>query len=53
MREAYQAVQRGVFDLDIILENSVTYNLGDIAEVFTQEAEALDTQASLKTIVVP
>lgn len=53
MREAYRAVQRGVFNLDIIFENSVTYKLDEIDEVFAKEAEALDTQDSLKTIIVP
>jgi threonine dehydrogenase-like Zn-dependent dehydrogenase len=53
MREAYRAVQRGVFNLDIILENSVRYPLAEIADVFASEAAALDQQASLKTIIVP
>ncbi|MFN2286024.1 MAG: zinc-binding dehydrogenase, partial [Anaerolineae bacterium] len=53
MREAYRAVQRGVFNLDVIFENSVTYRLDEIDEVFAREAEALDTQGSLKTIIVP
>lgn len=53
MREAYRAVQRGVFNLDIIFENSVTYKLDEIDEVFAREAEALDMQDSLKTIIVP
>ena len=53
MREAYRAVQRGVFNLDIIFENSVTYKLDEIDEVFAREADALDTQDSLKTIIVP
>ena len=53
MREAYRAVQRGVFDLDIILRNSVRHRLDEIAEVFAREAEALDTQRSLKTIITP
>lgn len=53
MREAYTAVQRGVFNLDIILENSVRYRLDEIADVFAAEADALDTQASLKTIILP
>ena len=53
MREAYRAVQRGVFDLDIIFENSVTYRLDEIAEVFERESENLDTQSSLKTLVIP
>jgi L-iditol 2-dehydrogenase len=53
MREAYRAVQRGVFDLDIIFEHSVTYRLDEIAEVFRQEARDLDTQASLKTLIIP
>ena len=34
MREAYRAVQRGVFDLDIIFEQSVSHRLADIADVF-------------------
>ncbi len=53
MREAYRAVQRGVFDLDIIFENSLKYRLDEIPEVFEKEAEPLDRQASLKTIIVP
>jgi L-iditol 2-dehydrogenase len=53
MREAYRAVQRGVFDLDIILRNSVRYRLDEIADVFAREAEALDAQSSLKTIMIP
>jgi len=53
MREAYRAVQRGVFDLDIILRNSVRYRLDEIAGVFEREAEALDAQSSLKTILTP
>ena len=53
MREAYRAVQRGVFNLDIIFENSVTHKLDDIDTVFATESAALDTQSSLKTIIVP
>lgn len=52
-REAYRAVQRGVFNLDIILQNSDRYTLAQLGDVFAQEAEALDTQASLKTIITP
>jgi L-iditol 2-dehydrogenase len=53
MREAYQAVSRGVFDLDIILANSVRYPLAEIDAVFGREAKDLDTQGSLKTIILP
>jgi threonine dehydrogenase-like Zn-dependent dehydrogenase len=53
MREAYRVVQRGVFNLDIIFENSVKYPLAQIADVFSQEAAALDKQSSLKTIIIP
>ena len=53
MREAYQAVQRGVFNLDIIFENSKTYRLDDIAEVYKNETEAIDRQNSLKTLIIP
>lgn len=53
MREAYRAVQRGVFDLDIIFQNSVSYPLDQIAQVFAQESQALDEQASLKTLIIP
>jgi len=52
-REAYRAVQRGVFDLDIILRNSDRYTLDELGDVFAKEAEALDTQASLKTLIIP
>lgn len=53
MREAYRAVQRGVFNLDIVLEGSVRYRLDEIDDVFAREAKALDTQGSLKTLVIP
>ena len=53
MRQAYRAVQRNVFDLDIVFANSVTYKLEDIADVFAREAEALDQQNSLKTLIIP
>lgn len=53
MREAYRAVQRGVFDLDIILRNSVSYRLDQIADVFKKEAADLDTQGSMKTLIIP
>jgi len=53
MREAYRAIQRGVFNIDIILDNSKKYKLDDIGKVFAKETEALDEQASLKTLVLP
>ncbi len=53
MREAYRAVQRGVFNLDIIFENSKTYRLDEIAEVYKEETESIDRQSSLKTLIVP
>jgi threonine dehydrogenase-like Zn-dependent dehydrogenase len=53
MREAYTAVQRGAFNLDIVLRHSMTYRLDEIADVFEREAEALDTQSSLKTLIIP
>lgn len=53
MREAYRAVERGVFNLDVIFENSVRYTLDEIDAVFARESEHLDTQGSLKTLIVP
>jgi hypothetical protein len=53
MRKAYRAVQRGVFNLDIIFDNSVRYKLDEIPDVFEKEAQALDTQSSLKTLIIP
>jgi threonine dehydrogenase-like Zn-dependent dehydrogenase len=53
MREAYRAVQRGVFNLEVIFENSVSYRLAEVADVFRKESEAIDTQSSLKTLIVP
>jgi threonine dehydrogenase-like Zn-dependent dehydrogenase len=53
MREAYRAVQRGVFDLDIIFANSVTHRLEELPEVFRQESENPDAQDSLKTLILP
>ena len=53
IRLAYRAVQRGVFNLDIIYEHSVRYRLDELADVFETEAAALDRQSSLKTVIVP
>ena len=53
MREAYRAVRRGVFNIDIILENSVRYRLDELPTVFKKETETIDQQASLKTIITP
>jgi L-iditol 2-dehydrogenase len=53
MREAFIAVQRGVFDLDAIFEHSISYRLSEVADVFARESEALDMQQSLKTVIVP
>lgn len=52
MREAYRAVQRGVFNLDIVFKNSVSHTLADIADVFAQE-NAVGHQSSLKTLIIP
>jgi L-iditol 2-dehydrogenase len=52
MREAYRVVQRGVFNLDIIFENSVRYRLDQLPDVFSQEADDRE-QNSLKTIISP
>jgi len=52
MREAYRAVQRGVFDLDIILAHSRRHRLDEIAQVFRCEANE-GGQNSLKTLVLP
>jgi threonine dehydrogenase-like Zn-dependent dehydrogenase len=53
MREAFRAVERGVFNLDVILEHSERHPLDDIGEIFRKEAEAGDSQASLKTLILP
>ena len=53
MREAFRVVQRGVFNLDIIFQNSVTYSLADLPTVFQSETGNLAQQGSLKTIILP
>jgi hypothetical protein len=53
MREAYRAVERGVFNLDIIFENSVSYRLDQIVDVFAEENAAVEDQGSLKTLIIP
>jgi threonine dehydrogenase-like Zn-dependent dehydrogenase len=53
MREAYRAVERGVFNLDIILEHSARYRLEKLPAVFAREAEAPEEQSSLKTLIIP
>lgn len=53
MREAYRAVERGVFDLEIIFANSVRYRLDQLPEVFARETGDLAEQSSLKTIILP
>ena len=47
MREAYRAVERGAFDLDIIFDNSIRYKLSEIAEVFRSERADPEKQSSL------
>ncbi len=53
MREAYRAVQRGVFNLDVVFENSKRYRLDDLAEVFKNETKDVGRQSSLKTLIIP
>jgi hypothetical protein len=53
MREAFRAVERGVFDLDIILQNSTRHRLADLPAVFQAETASDEEQGSLKTIVIP
>ncbi|MEZ4680474.1 MAG: hypothetical protein R2932_40295 [Caldilineaceae bacterium] len=53
MREAYRVVERGVFDLDIIFQNSVTYRLDELPQVFAQETKNIELQGSLKTLILP
>ena len=53
MREAYRAVERGVFDLRVILESSSKYRLAEIADVFERETDVPEGQGSLKTIITP
>ncbi len=53
MREAYKVVARGMFNLDIIFENSVKYNLAEIGDVFKKEAQDVTQQRSLKTLIIP
>jgi len=53
MREAYRAVQRNVFNLDIVFENSVHYTLDDISDVFHKETQDIERQNSLKTLIIP
>ncbi len=53
MREAYRAVARDVFDLDVIFEHSVRYSLDEIDAVFARESGDLESQGSLKTLIIP
>jgi len=53
MREAYRAVERGVFNLDVILAHSVRYRLEELSAVFAQETVAAEQQSSLKTLIIP
>ena len=53
MREAYRAVARGVFDLEIIFENSVTHRLDELPAVFERECGDVRMQGSLKTLILP
>lgn len=50
MKEAYRAVQRGVFNLDIIFQNAERYTLDQIAQVFAKETASPEAQDSLKTV---
>jgi hypothetical protein len=40
-------------DIDVILQHSDRYTLDQIADVFSREAESLDSQRSLKTLIIP
>lgn len=53
MREAYVAVHRGVFDLDIIFANSDSHSLAELPRVFAEETGASNQHTSFKTIIVP
>lgn len=52
MREAYKVIERGIFNIDIILENSEKYRLDQIEEVFKKEVDN-ENQHSLKTLIIP
>ncbi len=52
-REAYRAVQRGALNINVILQHSDRYRLDEIADVFAREGESLDSQRSLKTLIIP
>ena len=52
MREAYRLIERGVFNIDIILENSEKYRLDQIEEAFKKEVEP-ENQHSIKTLIIP
>lgn len=52
-REAFEIVERGVFDIETILAHSDRYDLEEIDEVFAAEAESSEAQRSLKTLIFP
>ncbi|WP_251329713.1 zinc-dependent alcohol dehydrogenase [Haloplanus pelagicus] len=52
-REAYRAVERDVFDVQTILDNSARYSLDELPSVFEGETECADEQESLKTLIIP
>ena len=52
MREAFRVVQRNVFDLNIVFENSTAHKLSEIADIFAGETTGV-VQSSLKTVIVP
>jgi len=52
-REAYRTVARDVFDIQTILDNSDRYSLDELPEVFENETECMDSQDSLKTLIIP
>jgi len=52
-REAYRAVARGALNIDAILAHSASYRLEELPEVFSREAESLEAQESIKTLILP
>jgi len=52
-REAYRAVARGALNIDAILAHSASYRLEELPEVFCREAESLEAQESIKTLILP
>ncbi|WP_455364967.1 zinc-dependent alcohol dehydrogenase [[Eubacterium] cellulosolvens] len=53
LKEGLRAVERGVYDVQTLLDHSAKYKLSDLPEVFRKETSNLEEHESIKTLIYP